>query len=311
MLFCFHSYFYCITHNMPTSFLADTQENILLNQYWYSQHTINHIIKEIVSVNAPHSNIAFISTPSLYFNITNQNTQFNCYLFDYDKTLSERITDPTKFVLYDYADLSTVPTALYNTFDYVVIDPPFVTDIVWQKYTDAVKLLVKTGSRTIQSDNSYKHHTIQQHTVGRSFIDTAQHIHSIDNKHNHADTGINVPNGKILLSTIPENADMLYNMLNVRLTCFRPSIPNLIYQYSLYTNYQSILLNQLNTEIDCDVHDMPDQYKQQQIHIQPRISSLGSNENLVTADELQQKYSNTDKNDNTIFHTSKKQCVLT
>ncbi|XP_073391710.1 uncharacterized protein [Physcomitrium patens] len=45
--------------------------------------------------------------------------------------------------------------------------------------------------------------------------------------------------GKIILSTIPENAEMLKHMLNVKRQAFQPSIPHLVYQYAFFTNYES------------------------------------------------------------------------
>ena len=55
--------------------------------------------------------------------------------------------------------------------------------------------------------------------------------------------------GKILLSTIDENESMLKELLNVDRQMFRPSIPNLVYQYSLYANYESDGLKTKNPEI--------------------------------------------------------------
>lgn len=45
------------------------------------------------------------------------------------------------------------------------------------------------------------------------------------------------PGGKIILSTIQESAIWLKEMLDVAPTPFRPSIPHLVYQYAMYTNY--------------------------------------------------------------------------
>ena len=56
-------------------------------------------------------------------------------------------------------------------------------------------------------------------------------------------------NGKLLLSTIDENEEMLKEVLQVKKRAFRPSIPNLVYQYSFYSNYESEGLNSKNPEI--------------------------------------------------------------
>ena len=44
--------------------------------------------------------------------------------------------------------------------------------------------------------------------------------------------------GNLLCSTITENKDFMKELLNVNPIIFRPSIPNLVYQYNFYTNYE-------------------------------------------------------------------------
>ena len=83
----------------------------------------------------------------------------------------------------------------------VVIDPPFITREVWEKYTLAAKRLLR-------------------------------------------------PEGGIILgSTIDENESFMQELLGCQRRAFRPSIPNLVYQYSLYANYDSEGLNNPNPEI--------------------------------------------------------------
>ena len=77
---------------------------------------------------------------------------------------------------------------MHGSFDMAVIDPPFITREVWEKYTVASKILLKEG-------------------------------------------------GKLLCSTIDENKDFMAEILEVKPAVFRPSIPNLVYQYSFYMNY--------------------------------------------------------------------------
>jgi predicted transcriptional regulator len=55
--------------------------------------------------------------------------------------------------------------------------------------------------------------------------------------------------GKILLSSIKENEGMLADLLNVTPKVYKPSIPNLVYQYNFYSNYDDELLNAVNEEI--------------------------------------------------------------
>lgn len=127
-------------------------------------------------------------------------------VFDYDEQFGRdaKLLDPAKnYVKYDYNAPDALPEGMLGTFDYVVVDPPFITEEVWELYAVAVKRLL-------------------------------------------------APGGKMLLSTIPENAEMLGRLLGCRRCAFRPSIPNLVYQYDLYTNYESARLGERNPEIPED-----------------------------------------------------------
>ena len=57
--------------------------------------------------------------------------------------------------------------------------------------------------------------------------------------------------GRLLLTTVNENLSMLQDILgeDVYATNFLPSIPNLVYQYNLYVNYQSNVFSKKNPEI--------------------------------------------------------------
>ena len=102
--------------------------------------------------------------------------------------------------MYDFNKPEEIPESEKGLYDFVVIDPPYITREVWEKYAEAVKIVLADG-------------------------------------------------GKILLSTIDENEAMLQEVLNVRRVTFRPSIPNLVYQYSFYANYEDEELDKVNPEI--------------------------------------------------------------
>ncbi|KAG2378866.1 hypothetical protein C9374_008014 [Naegleria lovaniensis] len=57
------------------------------------------------------------------------------------------------------------------------------------------------------------------------------------------------PGCKLICSTISENADMMKNLLEVTAVEYQPSIPHLVYQYNLYTNFKHDLLQQKNSEL--------------------------------------------------------------
>lgn len=115
------------------------------------------------------------------------------------------------FVHYDFNAPEAIPAELHHTFDLAVIDPPFITRDVWEKYAATARLLLKQGT---QPDGS--------------------------------------PAGRLLVSTIAENAAMMHELLGVRPQRFRPSIPNLVYQYNLYANYEAEGLKRSNPEVPDD-----------------------------------------------------------
>ena len=48
-------------------------------------------------------------------------------------------------MFYDFNEPDSVPQELMDSFDMVVIDPPFITREVWEKYAATAKLLMKKG----------------------------------------------------------------------------------------------------------------------------------------------------------------------
>ena len=78
-----------------------------------------------------------------------------------------------------------------------------------------------------------------------------------------------VPNGKVILTTVIENEKLLFELFGAKPTVsdkvkiatkhcpdpffniqvFLPSIPHLVYQYNLFTNYPPLVLNVKNPEI--------------------------------------------------------------
>ncbi|GMF22151.1 unnamed protein product [Phytophthora lilii] len=103
-----------------------------------------------------------------------------------------------QFVLFDFHNPKELPSNLVGTFDFVVVDPPFITREVWELYAQAVKLLLRS-----------KDSKILLTTIGRAYY-------------------------------------------SCRARTFKPSIPHLVYQYALYTNYESPALDVVNPEVDFD-----------------------------------------------------------
>ncbi len=86
--------------------------------------------------------------------------------------------DDRGFVYYDFNKPEELREDLLKSFDMVVVDPPFITEEVWRKYAATCKLLLKEGI---------------DETTGQSF-------------------------GKVILTTIYENKNLLNELLNAEPT---------------------------------------------------------------------------------------------
>ncbi|KNC49074.1 uncharacterized protein AMSG_05034 [Thecamonas trahens ATCC 50062] len=179
-------------------FLRKTPENGDFNQYWYSALTIETLVGEAV---AHGTRIACLSTPSVFFSLPKE-VQARATLFDYDRQWDEL----DQFVFYDYREPDDFPAKLTNTYDFVVVDPPFITAEVWELYADVINRMVVEG-------------------------------------------------GKIICTTVSENADLLDGLVGVKPVRFKPLIPQLVYQYSIFANYTSPALDSPNPEVPDDSDD--------------------------------------------------------
>lgn len=137
-----------------------------------------------------------VSTPSIFFCLPEE-ARARSRVLDYDRQWE---ADPG-FVFYDFTEPEALPSDCVGAFDFVLVDPPFITREVWEKYAVTTRLLLREG-------------------------------------------------GRVLCTTIGENAAMMQELLGLRPVVFRPSIPNLVYQYSVYVNFESARLECLNPEID-------------------------------------------------------------
>eukprot|EP00906_Rhabdomonas_costata_P025408 RCo036328 len=179
-------------------FLLRNPEKAELNQYWYSAKTIEQVVRELETVSPKR--VAFVSTPSLFFSVSEEFRK-NSSLLDYDSKWKA----VPGFVQYDFNHPVDLPGELRGQFDYVVVDPPFITEEVWTKYAETVQWLLSEAQ-----------------------------------------------GGKVLCSTIAENAPMMQRLLGLQPIPFKPSIPHLVYQYLFYTNYSPSVLCTANPEIPED-----------------------------------------------------------
>jgi len=244
------------------TFLLEHEELLTMNQYWYSVKTIETMVSEVQEYG---KRIAFLSTPSVYFSLTDLEIKKNSRLFDFD----ERFSWDSGYVKFDYKAVDKLPASYRHSFDYVVVDPPFITEGVWTKYAEAAKLLLtsdplpETKERVregkIESGGlvEKKDGGLEKTTPGESLslaVSTPISSPSISppstSEKAVGDGKSVVLPSRVLLSTLAEHEDLMLQLLNASARRFRPKVPTLIYQYRFFTNYPSKRLEELNSEVD-------------------------------------------------------------
>ena len=128
---------------MTSLFHNTTAEKGDLNQYWYSEKICevlcDAVVESISMKGGESARVAFLSTPSLYFSL-DEKFRKQCTLFDFDSSLGSCCS---QFELYDYNHPTNIDPKLHGMFDTIVIDPPFITDSVWESYKATAALLAK------------------------------------------------------------------------------------------------------------------------------------------------------------------------
>ena len=130
-------------------FLSTTKEVEDLNQDWYSNRTISAMARDGEDVcAAPETRAAFLSTPSVYFSLS-KDVRARSWCFDLDTQWQKE----PGYVCYDFNKPIDFEGAeeLKGTFDMVIIDPPFITREVWEKYTETTRWLLKPGGHVMAS----------------------------------------------------------------------------------------------------------------------------------------------------------------
>jgi len=183
------------------TFLKLNPEKEKLNQYWFSEKTINYIVKQIENYG---NSIALISCPSIFFSLSGEFKE-KAFLFDLDEAFCKKHKNVRVF---DYRNFENLISEFENKFDFILIDPPFIDEEPWTKFAKFASIIAK-------KDDENK---IDKET-------------------------------KILLSSISENKVLVKNLLEVEMRNYQPSIPNLIYQYNFFSNYEDEELNKFNEEI--------------------------------------------------------------
>jgi hypothetical protein len=130
--------------------------------------------------------------------------------------LDETLSNDPSFVRYDFQKPLDFPSSLQESFDMVVIDPPFITREVWEHYAQTAKALLRSPPCPYPDPDA----------------------------NDQSDRGI------VLATTVRENQFLMRELFDAQPTEFRPNIPNLVYQYNIFLNVESPVLSEANQEID-------------------------------------------------------------
>lgn len=233
------------TLNAADLFLECHLEKVEMNQYWYSQETIKSLCEAISEVLSTFggSRVAFLSTPSLYFAFPLE-ARKQCSLFDIDKVWENDFG----YQYYDFNNPEKFDDSLRNAFDVVVIDPPFITKDVWKQYSKTAKALLKYSPFRDANVNIAKN-TYNQQNIDQKDDDDDPFLSDENRKEVRKEQH---RRGYVFATTVAENETLMGELFDAKPTVFKPNIPNLVYQYEVYTNCfeeHCRILNKQNPEI--------------------------------------------------------------
>ncbi|XP_050548153.1 EEF1A lysine methyltransferase 1 [Daktulosphaira vitifoliae] len=100
-------------------------EDWQLSQFWYDENTCEQLVKCAVQTIGCHGTVALISCPTLYKHFKNNSPSISVKLFEYDKRFSAYGID---YEFYDYNEPLKLNNELFNYFDLVIVDPPFLSE---------------------------------------------------------------------------------------------------------------------------------------------------------------------------------------
>ncbi|XP_065321356.1 EEF1A lysine methyltransferase 1-like [Gordionus sp. m RMFG-2023] len=111
-----------------SSHLHFPTENWQLSQFWYNETSSSILANEIIKNTVWGNKIGIISAPSVYNSLLKKIKIFNlyriCYLFEYDK----RFSYFPNYIFYDYKEPLKISKEFKDTFDFILVDPPFLSE---------------------------------------------------------------------------------------------------------------------------------------------------------------------------------------
>jgi hypothetical protein len=142
---------------------------------------------------------------------------------------------------------------LRHRFRVLVVDPPFITPETWKKYAndDCTVACFSSYDRRVSACCCGRYAETVRLLVRaepQRLLCVAWHAPHRPGATPHA-VWQAAPGARFILTTTLENRALVAELLGVTQVPFRPCIPNLVYQYELYTNFSSRRLSQPNPEV--------------------------------------------------------------
>ena len=127
--------------------MTDFKEDWQLSQFWYDEETRKQLALEAIEQTFLDAFIGCISAPSAYLGLKKLETaQRSLFVFEFDKRFD---VFGQEFVFYDFNAPLAFDDDLLGAFDFLVVDPPFLSDECWSKTSQTVKALLKPGGKIL------------------------------------------------------------------------------------------------------------------------------------------------------------------
>lgn len=131
---------------------AAITENWQLSQFWYDEQTADTLARECTAAVGDGGSIACVSCPTLFDRLLQldcvQSGRANAVLFEFDERFITKYGQD-RVVFYDYRQPLALPESLRNSFDLIVVDPPFLAEECVVKVAQTVRWLSKPSAKII------------------------------------------------------------------------------------------------------------------------------------------------------------------
>jgi hypothetical protein len=122
--------------------MNDFKEDWQLSQFWYSPKTCEILAQEAIQNTTKGQSIGCLSSPSAFLALRKIGPERTLYVFEFDK----RFNVFEEFVFYDFNEPLELPEM---QLDYMIVDPPFLSNECWTKTAQSVKKLIKPGGKIL------------------------------------------------------------------------------------------------------------------------------------------------------------------